>query len=318
MCLLVCFLFLCTGCGMSQKTLDRGKAVPASISEATEVVTEREASLARLTSGDGEWLAKYSEREKWKDKFTAAHAEVNRVNRVYEQKLKLMLETNSGSNEATATTLIEEIETGLAKAKDESRFPTTRAGQLETARANAPQMASSALNSLTSIVQVTEPLLALVQATVSKFPDREADIHQRAALAVKLRTDAMIARDVVRRELATHTAKGDADYAALVDSAVLLGQILPQVGTENTRVRVALGELNTSFSRTLLDMKQRFFIQVSRSSWDESSDWDTETVYAYPWVEVNEQTFETVDNLPDEDNLATYGFSFFGSGFSKA
>lgn len=79
--------------------------------------------------------------------------------------------------------------------------------------------------------------------------------------------------------------------------------------------RKDLGELDKSWSRTLVDMKARFFVQVKQVSWDNSSDFNTNHEHTRPFVEVTEEIFEKVDDLARDGMLATASKGWGGMGF---
>jgi hypothetical protein len=64
-------------------------------------------------------------------------------------------------------------------------------------------------------------------------------------------------------------------------------------------------------------MKQRFFVQLSQTSWDEYAEYSSENKYVYPWVEVSGDAYNQLDDFPDDSAIAELRSGMFSAGFTS-
>jgi hypothetical protein len=308
---------LFAGCGMPNKVLKDGKQMAVTIAEMKKFVAERESGYSKMLAGEQQWLAPYANREKWQDKITEAKAETTRLESIYNTQLKPLLEEDKRDSESKVTNLVKQLGTGLDKAKDLARYPSIRAGELETAKATAPKINEEALAAYTSITVLAQPLLKYISGVRSAHRDIDTAIQSRTGAAQKLADEAAQASGAIQTQFANRLAGRETDYALFADAAKQLNAVRKTLPTEDSRIRRECAELDQSWSRTLIDMKQQFFVQVSQVSWQESESIERpfETQYTHPWLEVSEAVFNQLDEWPDNQPIAELRSGFFG-GFS--
>jgi hypothetical protein len=309
---------LLAGCGMPKKTLEEGKKTAVNLAETEKFVAERESSYRGAFAGERQWLAPYANREKWQDKIAEAKADVARLKTMYSSKLKPLLDENKKRSESEVTKLIGQLATGFEKAKDLARYPSIRAGELENAKAKAPEIKTKAMDDSTAISALAQPLLKYIEGVRTAHRDSEAAIQKRTGVAQSLASQAAQASSAIQTQFANHVAGRETDYAAFQDASKLLRETREKIGVEDKRIRRICPELDQSWSRTLIDMKQQYFVQVSRVSWQESEaiEYPSENQYEYGWVEVSEKIYDQLDALPDDTTIAELRSGGFFSGES--
>jgi hypothetical protein len=315
---LVALAFLVTGCGLSRNTRNEGKRMAQSIAELKKFTSERESEYSQLIEGKRQWLAPYANKEKWRNKIIGAKEETARLEAVYVKQLKPLLDANKRKTEEMVLQLIRQLETGFANAKDIARYPSIRAGELETAKAKAPEIQAKALEDYAKISAIAPALMKYISGVRSAHKDAEASIEKHTGGAQKMAADADLASATIRTQFANHTAGRETDYALFADAGKLLSSVREKLPLEDSRIRRECAELDRSFSRTLIDMKQRYFVTVSQVSWQESEyvEYPTETNFVRNPIEVSEDIYNQLDAWPDDQPIAELRSGFFGGGFT--
>lgn len=65
-------------------------------------------------------------------------------------------------------------------------------------------------------------------------------------------------------------------------------------------LHIFIEELLTSSTRILTDMRLEYYVQIGRTTWDNSSDYNTDKDFIYPLVQVNEGVYEYFENWGDK------------------
>lgn len=316
---LLALAFFVTGCGLSRNAREEGKRMTQSIAELKKFVAERESGYSQLFAGERQWLAPYAEREKWRNRLTGAKAETARLESVYNTQLKPLLNQNKRKSEDKVLRLIRQLESELGSTKELARYPSIRAGELETAKAKVPEIQAKALQDYATISAIAPALVKYITGVRSAHKEAEASIQKHTGSASKMAADAEQAAATIRTQFANRQAGRDTDYAFFADAGKLLSSIREKLPQEDSRIRRECAELDQSFSRTLIDMKQRYFVELSQVSWQESEyvEFPSETKYTHPPVEVSEAVYNQLDDWPDNQPVATLRSGFFGGGFSS-
>jgi hypothetical protein len=315
--LVIALAFFITGCGLSPHARDEGKRVGQSIDEMKKFIAERESAYAQLCAGERQWLAPYAEREKWRNKITEAQAETMRLESVFANYLKPLLGANKHKSEDQVLKLIRQLEKGLEQAKDLARYPSIRAGELETVKAKAPEMHAQAMEDYAKISIIAPALKKYIADVQSAHKDAGAAIEKHTGNARKMAAEAEQASAAIQAQFANRLAGRDTDYAVFADAGKLLRSVRETLPAEDNRIRRECPELDQSFSRTLIDMKQRYWVYVSQVSWEES-EWienPMESKVVRNPIEVSEDIYNQLDALPDDQPIATLRSGFFG-GFN--
>lgn len=304
-------LLLAAGCSLPPDVRQRADAVSASVADTTKKVSERKTTMDHeLTAGqDKDFLRVYAEREKWSVHFQEAEQELVYAQRVYDSNVAYFLKRNREKEAPLLLAQLQRVEKAVAAAKEKSQTPGQRMAFLLEVRAKAPELLRQAGQETEQLKSIGQGLEQLTDLAKTAYADHASQIAEKFAPLQKAFAEADAAYRIVWTQLDRATSDApDADYAQVGDSCTLITQRLAWVKEEGPRYQAKIGELYHSYTKTLVDMRAEYFVQIVRVSWDEDSDWPTEHEYVYPAVQVEEPTFEYFDDLPDEAILATTGF----------
>ena len=154
---------------------------------------------------------------------------------------------------------------------------------------------------------IFDDLATVVDQAKVDYPDKDTDLTTRFAPVRDLYDASQKAVDVAKSE----RNSADPDYAALGDSVQLVALNFDRIQEQDNELRTRLAELGQSYSKMLVDMDVRNSIVVGRTSWNESADFPAEHDYLYSPRQVDQQTYESIAGLPDNQLLAVFTSGFF-------
>ncbi|MFQ5796082.1 MAG: hypothetical protein ACE5JP_13680 [Candidatus Bipolaricaulia bacterium] len=297
------------GCsrGFPPELKELADGTPDRIQEIQNVVEEREARYRELKrSDDFAFYAPYAQRENWDAFFEEARNELHRSQEIFDTIIKPILDQNKAEDESKLQVELDRIERILVNAKDLTQNPNRRMTFLREVRESAPQRIGEARSHVERINTYMEELGGYLSQAQSDYQDKSEDIDQRfAPLRRTLQRETATALQVAEAEFQKHEARESADYAELGDSTQLVADHFEKIITQGEALRSKVGELYESYSKALIDMKVDYFVQIGRTSWNDRSDWSTDREYIYPLRQVNGDTWEYFDGLPEDQVLVT-------------
>jgi len=178
---------------------------------------------------------------------------------------------------------------------------------LRDAKAQGPQWVNEAEKNLGLTKIIFDDLTAAVNQAKADYPDKEADLTARFVPVRDLYNASRSGVAVALNEIGT----SDPDYAVLGDSVQLVAENFGRIQEQDKGLRTKLAELGHSYSKMLTDMDLRNSVIVGRTSWNESADFPAEHNYAYDPREVDQATYDSIAQLPDNQVLARFTSGFF-------
>jgi hypothetical protein len=303
--LLISLTFLVAGCGLPKeakesmlRTTERLKTTSAEINK------EESEYKSKLSTEDYKtFLSKYAERENWVVNFSKAKQQLAEAQKAFDTGLKPVFDKNSKDDLDSFWAQTKRVESARGEALKLAKKPKERASFLLTARKEAPQWLPKAQEEEKAFSLIYKPLTSYADKMKVEHIGKKDDITSRLAQAKNWNDEVQKSLSTAKKEIASAVP----DYALFADSCGVITKNLKLMTDYDKSLRTRLSELDRSYSKTLIDMRVEYYVQVGRVSWDESSDWDSEHDYQYPVRQVDEATYEYFDKLPDEDPIALYG-----------
>lgn len=294
---------------------NRAKDMETSLADLSTEIGSRETSFTSLsdTPEFKSRYALYASREKWAASFDKARAKLSEAQTISNGNLAQLLEKNSRKDTQTVDALLNRINDIRMDANRLAAFPVNRLEQIRYAEKNMPQLRDKAVADLSGQRNLISTLVSTAEKSKEKHPGRKDEIDKRLKPLTDGYTDAVAAMAVLTRE----TTSASPDYAHIVDATVTIEKHLPFVKKEQPLLLARLGELDRSYSKTLIDMNAEYHVRIGRVSWEESEylEYPAETEYSYDPVQVDDETYEYFASWPDEKNVGQLT-RFFGRSFS--
>jgi hypothetical protein len=311
--LLVSF-FLC-GCGLPGDLKKRAENMDKILSDLSAEIGGREKSFADL-SGSPEFKSRYgvyAGREGWSGYFGKARGKLGEAKTIADGNLAPLIKKNSKKDIKAVDALLNRINDLKMEASRLAMFPLTRIDLIKNAEKNSGPMKDKAVSDFAKQRVLMNELSPVAEKAKETHAGRKDVIEKKLKPLMDGYAKAVAAMGVLTREMAS----GSPDYAYFADACVTLENNRTFMEKEQPLLYSKLGELDRSYSKTLIDMNAEYYIQIGRVSWEESEyvEYPTETEYAYEPVQVDDETFEYFSNWPDEDNVGKLT-SFFGRSFS--
>lgn len=306
------FSSIIAGCGISGQMKKQARGVPERITSAEEYIKQQEAAFEK-TKAQSESFAfyrPYEEREKWSGWFSDARQSIKNAKAI-DKEIEAILKRNDRKEENALSAQLVAVSEQIRSARDFARKPRDRMSFLDMVKKDASKLVTEAKANLGQESTIFASLTQSVTKAESTYPGKKADLAKRLAVVKESDKNCRSAYACAVRELSS----SQPDYAVLGDGCVLVGEKLGWIRNQDTQIRGKIDELGRSYSKTLVDMKQEFYVQVSRTSWDEYSDYGSETDYDYAKSPVDEETFEYFDSWPADDKIADYD-GYYGNGLT--
>ena len=302
------------GCGLPSDIKKRAAGMDQTLTELEQEISGRETSYSKLSSSpEFKAYQTYAEREAWSGYFDKARARAAEAKNLAAAHLKPLIEKNSRKDIKAVDALLGRINDIRTDAARLAAHPVNRLEQIRYAEENAPLLRDKAVSEFARQRTLMNGLSPAAEKAKKNHPDRLDVIDRKLKPLAEGYAASMAAMAVLDREMAA----GSPDYARIVDACAAIEKQLPVVEKEQPLLLSKLGELDRSYSKTLIDMNAEYFIQVGRVSWEESEylEYPAETEYSYSPVQVDAETYEYFSDWPDEKNVAEIS-SFFGRSFS--
>lgn len=316
--LLVLILFVSgffSGCGLPGDMKKRAVDMDKALSELTSEIQGREKSYTDLenTADFKTNYTVYATREAWNGFFDKARTKLTEAKTISSQNLAPLIKKNSKKDIKAVDALLNKINDLKMEASQLAMYPLNRIDIIKNAVKNAAQMREKAVSDMEKQKTLMGVLSPAAEKALTNHPTRQDAIKLRLKPLMDGYTNAITSMGIIEKEMKS----GSPDYAFFADACIAIEKNLRLTEKEQPILYSKLGELDRSYSKTLIDMNAEYFLQIGRVSWQESEsiEYPTETEYAYDPVQVDDETFEYYSNWPDEDNVAKMT-SFFGSSLS--
>lgn len=267
-----------------------------------DVSREESELAAMLERAEHAVLAPYAERENWKRYFAEARAELADARSVFDGKVASLLEQDEEETASDLARLLSGIQEDVRRAKTLAGEAGRRAEYLAQVNERGPTLVEEARAALEAVEPARVEVAGKAAKASADYPAKQEDLQGRLAGIAEAQRSAGEALAVADAEL-PGLSSGAADLAVLGDAVTEAEAqaALAQAGIADVSTRV--GELYRSYSKTLIDMRERYVAVIGRTSWNEAIDFPAEHEYKFR-REIDEQTAAVLAEWGDK-TLAT-------------
>jgi hypothetical protein len=304
-------LFL-AACGLPKASIERVNALKSeSEALAKTVDTEKRSHERWIESADAKAFVATARREKWKDAyFGAASIALGAASAKFADEIDPLLKRNSSDDSAKLDAAYIAASRQMTKAKVLLSDYQKRKLAVEGIRANSPKFLAESETLFSGMKTRTKAFLAESEKGSKEFPEKKDAIAELGEKAKSFVEKAGTTLAAAKAEL----SKPEPDYGIAADHFAAINQTEKESKAHCEGQSKRIGTLAASYSRVLVDMRVDYFATVTRVSWDESSDWTTDTNYAYPIVKIDAEMAKALgDPHWDENPTATASRGYFGS-----
>ena len=298
------FLF---GCSLPEDVKKQAQQAKADVSVAETLLKGESANFGVwVKSPEAARFLGAVTREDWNKRyFKAAEASLKEASVQVTSEIEPVLKKDSRDDQQKLVAATQAVQRKVVSARKLLGEYKARRTAFEAFVAKQVELTAQAEASQKDVVGRVQAYSKAAEAASKQFPERQVDLASLVLAAVKLQGEG----DAHLTNLKTEVKKSGPDYGAAIDALSGIAKVEKDVQSYTATQSKRLGELGSSYSKTLVDMRVDYFVTISRYSWDESSDWDTEKVHTYPPVKVDAHTQE-VFSAPqwDEGPVATKGW----------
>ncbi|CCK78484.1 hypothetical protein [Desulfobacula toluolica] len=311
------------GCGegLPKNLKNRARAIPDAIKTGKSQIDKHKDQYETLAaSSEFKEVEPFALKENWAQKFQLAYEELTRAKTLYDKDLSPLVGKNKPELASQVIQQTVRIKKVLKNAENLSRYPILRFAKIRNTIENAADLQSGAQKNTDDIIRIATALKTGSMAkAIADFPDLTDKINTRFAPLSKLERQSRKHLSVVTEQYKRHAAGSTADYAAFTDSVESLDSGLEQTKILETKFIKEMGQLYSSYTKILKDMKEEYFVNIKRESWNENSDYyDPRFVNFYRKVSPEAYETLTADNL---DTIAAIsaglGTGVYSSRFSS-
>ena len=311
---------LFTGCGpgLPKDLKNQADTIPDTIKAGqTRIDRDKEKYESLTKSSQFKDVKRFALKEKWAEKFTLAHEELKRADKLYGNDLLPMVKRNKPELTPAVKKQIIRIKKIIQDAESLSKYPFLRSASIQKAIKNAENIQTLAKKDADQVFDIVNRIETGSFAKANKdFPDLKDKINTRFASLSELARQSRDDLNVVTAVYQDHTAGSSADYAAFTDSSNAIASNLEKVKISETKFTKEMDQLYLSYTKVLKDMKVEYFVVIKRESWNENSDYYNPGFATFQ-RQVNPEIYEalTKENV---DTIAAITAGFTGSKFKNS
>ncbi len=303
------------GCGLPDALKKRAEAMKNELSSLSAAIDKRAKTYEELEK-TGPFISRYktcADRENWGGSFDKARLKLGEGQNILSVNAAALIKKNSRKDQQALDNLLNTINDLKVEAQSLSVLPANRMQLIDHAEKNAAAMKEKAVADLARQRLLMTELVPQAEKARKNHPNKNEAITAKMTPIETRYKKSMESMTVIQRE----TTSTSPDYAYFADACTAINQNLTFIEKEQPLVYAKLGELDRSYSKTLIDMTAEYYVQIGRISWQESEyvEYPPETEYTYPPAQVDDETFEYFSEWPDEDNVGKVS-GFFGMSFS--
>ncbi len=259
-----------TGClGLPEDVMRR-------VDETAELVRSAVQEVAASEQEFGEFLAdpeasairEYAEREDWAAGFEDAKAGLRDAQRVLDAEVAPLVDRDFLFHQDDVRAALRGIPSVVERARSAARRWEERRDLLESVRSDPGQALQRCESSIAAVKAALPGLQSAAEAAKSAHPTREADIDGLIADLLGQAEAVSGLAPGVAAEATKWRTDGEVDLALVGDSCSRIATAGEAFLEAAPALRDRLTELDRSYARTLVDMKQEPVLVVRRTSWD--------------------------------------------------
>lgn len=251
-------------------------------------------------------LHPYSKREKLPESFVAAETYIAESNLLFMQADSLV-EENNGDDVGKINTILSTIDKKLALVKSVSEHPYKRVKFLDNVYKNTDKYKKKTDASIIYIKKTYEGLVTYSDGYSVKYPKKKSQIDKFMSKIKAVYDSDLSMYSQFNKHYDLKKAKSDSfDLLLLANNYTNISKDEASLKKTNVSHRKKLAALNDSYTKILVDIDAKFYVQVGRSSWDGYSDYDDTKNVLFNFVQVDEATATYYDNLPENTVLYTH------------
>lgn len=261
------------GCGLPEQVVRSAEHSRELIdAEAARIESHAKAYQQFRESAAFAMLAPYAEREKWESFLAEARAKQASADSIFRSEVEPLLERNAADDAEQALQALGKIQPLLDGARESAGKWSARRDFLARIAEEPDQVLAQCAAGLEGFQATSPKLEAAAAKAQGEHPARKADIDRLAAPLLELASGAEQAVAAARAEHRKIRAGGEADLALLGDSCEQVSADWDAFRKRVPELSAKLAELDRSYSRNLIDMKEEYGLVVRRQTWDDSRD----------------------------------------------
>ncbi len=288
-----------TGCGLSDTSVESAKNTLVSIDKTLKLINEKKESFPK-----NELFVKYkkeADKEKLHESIIDLSKHLNSFNNsklAIEGYIKL-------DNDKDEVKLINEIKNAKALMDNVSKtiaYAESRLKVYDSFYKSKNEFLTLIETEKNNLTINYKNLIADKDTILKSFPTRENDIKK---LTQKIELDSITLIDKLD---SVKTKEDIVDFLVILD----ISKVEPKkLVTEITRLRESLKELNNSVIKILKDTRVDYYAKALIYSWDETSDWDSESTKYLTPIKITEEMANLMESKNIEQ-IANYPGFFSG------
>lgn len=303
---LVLLLAACTQLPSDIK--QRSDALLDQIKSSSEQLTQQRADFeAMLSQEQYVFAATYSPQELHKDRFDQAADKLTSAQTLFDEQIKPLLDGFDESERAQLESQLSTVETTAQEAQALAADPSTWLARVADTKQNAPRLIENARTASNAIVSDMALLENDALTASQDFSAQSDQIKSKLTPLEALRDTALAGLS----DIDTEASRSQPNFAVLATGLTTIEGSSSGYAEGAKTLRSDLADLSVTETHTLIDFRVDSFVEISRTSWNESLDFPTETDYDYPAAPV---TLETANYFADRLNqlVAQISPGFFG------
>lgn len=312
--LIVFSIAFLSGCsGLPDNLMHEFKLMPKRLMDSEALINTKKDDFNKLSShSEWDFFSPYLESEKWIDKFTLAHDELNQAKKLFDSQIAPMADRNEPEETSAFSKLVDEFNMHLLASMASAKHAYTRINFLVTVRNTADEKYQTASKQYENIRSLHKRFTKKAKKAIVDYPDKKEDLVKRIGDFDTLVNESSDYYTTLKTE---YLKKTSANYALLGDGAVALAKSTINITQYETQHDKKIAELYRSYVKVLTDQRVDYYVVIGRASWCEGDYCGNGNENNYPATQVDKHVFEYFDTL-QESTIAKYRSSWGRANFT--
>ncbi len=254
------------------------------------------------------FTAGYTPEQMHVDRFDAARVDLDQANTLYEKSVKPLYDKYKPEDQAKLEAAVGQVRDLIKQADTDAKDPSQWAETVVKVKDNPGGTVQTAATQAATLENSFAALNKDAEAAAKDFPHQKDKITEKIVPLRKLQETTVAAHTALQQESKAATP----NYAVMAEQAKTVETATTQYAERSKTLGDELKGLYVRETHTLVDIRVDSTLYLTRTSWNENSDANTEIDYEFPPIKVDTDTADYFGQFPSDQVLATYRAKLFG------
>jgi len=282
-------ILLFTGCGLEKSTIKKYNFLKNQTIKTDNLIKKESKKLNSFKETKKFKIIKNIYNDENLDQYMIiAKKQINFIKNLELKSLDKLIKKDDSDDQTKVLIKLTRLKNDLNKVKENILFPFKRIKKYKEIISKLNKTIPSLNNKIIKVKNNLNKYQKISNNSKKEFPNKKEDIilkdKKLDIIFIKINNTLTI--------LNNQNKLKNKDYSLMIKSVETIEKDLKNFKEIKKIYLKKFNELTLSYSKILIDQKERYFVIIGKTSWDNSSDFNTDKIYLYPIKEVSLKTYK--------------------------